>query len=187
MTKTKVFGIGFHKTGTSSLATALDLLGYRVTGPNKVDDPEIGTRYVDIAREVSPDFDAFQDNPWPLVFREMDEMWPSAKFILTTRTTEKWLASQVNHFGTKTTAMRTAIYGPGAGCPVGNEARYVEVFEAHNRAVRAHFAQRPQDLLDFDLTQTPDWKILCDFLGEPVPADVPFPFKNAARPRKSQA
>jgi hypothetical protein len=32
--KTKVFGIGFHKTATTSLAKALSYLGYRVTGPN---------------------------------------------------------------------------------------------------------------------------------------------------------
>ena len=31
--KTKVFGIGFHKTATTSLAKALSYLGYRVTGP----------------------------------------------------------------------------------------------------------------------------------------------------------
>ncbi|MEE2776427.1 MAG: sulfotransferase [Acidobacteriota bacterium] len=30
---TKVFGIGFHKTGTSSLGAALEVLGYRVRAP----------------------------------------------------------------------------------------------------------------------------------------------------------
>jgi UDP-N-acetylmuramate-alanine ligase len=39
--ETKVFCIGFHKTGTTSLAVALKTLGYRVTGPNGVHDPDI--------------------------------------------------------------------------------------------------------------------------------------------------
>jgi hypothetical protein len=39
--KTKVFGIGFHKTATTSLATALSYLDYRVTDPNWVDNPNI--------------------------------------------------------------------------------------------------------------------------------------------------
>ena len=39
-------------------------------------------------------FEAVEDNPWPLVFREMDAAFPDAKFILTTRVTaEKWLDS----------------------------------------------------------------------------------------------
>src|SRR5215472_9937783 len=42
--KTKVFGIGFHKTATTSLAKALSYLGYRVTGPNWVDNPNPAER-----------------------------------------------------------------------------------------------------------------------------------------------
>ncbi len=41
--KTKVFCIGFHKTGTSSLAVALKTFGYRVTGPNGVNNPNTET------------------------------------------------------------------------------------------------------------------------------------------------
>ena len=38
----KVFCIGFHKTGTTSLKMALKTLGYRVTGPNGRRDTKIG-------------------------------------------------------------------------------------------------------------------------------------------------
>ena len=37
----KIFGIGFHKTGTTSLAQALKMLGFSVTGPNGINDPNI--------------------------------------------------------------------------------------------------------------------------------------------------
>ena len=61
--KTKVFGIGFHKTATTSLAKALSYLGYRVTGPNWVDNPNIAEEVYEMAFEFAHKFDAFQDNP----------------------------------------------------------------------------------------------------------------------------
>lgn len=177
--KPKVFGIGFHKTGTSTLAAALRHLGYSVTGPNWVFEKDIAKTYVSKCRDLSKDFDAFQDNPWPLVYAEMDEMWPDAKFILTTRDVDKWVASQVKHFGRKDTPMRRLIYGAEYGCPAGNEERYAEVFKAHNAAVRSYFEGRELDFLEIDLTATSEWAPICTFLGVDVPA-IPFPHANSA-------
>jgi hypothetical protein len=39
--RSKVFGIGFHKTGTSSLGRALSMLGYRVADVQGVWDQDI--------------------------------------------------------------------------------------------------------------------------------------------------
>ena len=39
--KSKVFCIGFHKTGTTSLELALIKLGYRVTGSFGTKDPDL--------------------------------------------------------------------------------------------------------------------------------------------------
>ena len=81
----KVFGIGFHKTGTTSLALALRQLGYSVTGPNGVNDPNISQNARALVRDLVDQFDAFQDNPWPILFRELDEWYPNSKFVLTLR------------------------------------------------------------------------------------------------------
>ena len=70
--KPKVFCIGFHKTGTKSLARALEILGYRVTGPNGTRDPRIAERALPMALDIAARFDAFNDNPWPILFRELD-------------------------------------------------------------------------------------------------------------------
>lgn len=178
----KIFGIGFHKTGTTSLAVAFKALGLTVTGPNNVDDRDIADTYVDIAREKSKQFDTFQDNPWPLVYREMDEMWPEAKFILTTRDPDRWVKSQVDHFGAKSTPMRELIYGKGRGMPYGNEDHYKATMLAHNDAVRAHFADRPGKLLEMDITKGHGWDVMCPFLGIDVP-EVDFPHRNDKRKR----
>ncbi|MEX0285789.1 MAG: sulfotransferase family protein [Paracoccaceae bacterium] len=182
----KVFGIGFQKTGTKSLAPALARRGFRVTGPNGFRDPDIATRYPEITARLSRRYDAFQDNPWPLVYREMDQLWPEARFILTVRDTDSWLASVLDHFGTTTSPMRDLIYGPGMGAPKGNEAHFVARMETHNLAVRTYFQNRPGKLLEMDLGAGDGWEKLCPFLNRPMP-DKPFPHKNTAQRRKRLA
>ncbi len=51
--KQKVFCIGFHKTGTSSLALALKTLGYRVAGAAGRHDPDIATNVRPMAYELA--------------------------------------------------------------------------------------------------------------------------------------
>ncbi len=182
----KVFGIGFHKTGTKSLAKALRVLGFTVTGPNNFRDRDIAGTYRDIARSLSAEFDAFQDNPWPLVYREMDRQWPDAKFILTVRDGPAWYASQLEHFRGGTTPMRELVYGPGFGDPRGNEAHYLQRIEMHNLAVRTYFQDRPGKLLEMNITEGDGWDMLCDFLDRPVPERA-FPHRNRSQRRKRLA
>ena len=175
--KPKVFCIGFHKTGTTSLAVALKMLGYRVTGPNGTKDPDIADKVYTMADELVARHDAFQDNPWPVLYRYLDEKYPGSKFIMTIRSTESWINSQVKDFGLTETPMRRWIYG--VGCPEGNEDVYVERYERHNREVLDYFSERPDDLLILDLPKGHGWPELCVFLGVEVP-DRPFPHANKA-------
>jgi hypothetical protein len=184
----KVFGIGFHKTGTTSLAKALRLLGYKVCGPFGVQDPDIRRNILSGALERANTHDAFQDNPWPLVFREMDRHFPGSKFILTMRTTDEWIRSVVSHFRKKPTEMRKFIYGELTGAPAGNEARYREVYDRHNEDVLAYFSERPGDLLVFRITEGEGWERLCPFLGIETLSN-PFPKlkERATREKRNSA
>ena len=180
----KVFGIGFHKTATTSLKRALEFYGYRVTGPDGRNDTRIGNNVLPLCFALAERFDGFQDNPWPLVYREMDERYPGSKFVLTTRPTDRWIKSVVQHFGTADTAMREWIYG--VGHPVGNEEIYVARYERHNREVLEYFADRPDDLLVLKITEGDGWEKLSPFLGLPIP-DADFPRANSARARGESA
>ncbi|MBF2758887.1 MAG: hypothetical protein ISN28_01250 [Ectothiorhodospiraceae bacterium AqS1] len=171
----KVFGIGFHKTGTTSLAEALRLLGYRVTGPNGAHDPQIANNVLRLIDDLVPRYDAFQDNPWPIVYQELDKRYPGSKFILTVRDPESWIRSQVGYFGDRKTPMREWIYG--VGCPLGNEGIYLERYRAHNEDVLEYFRDRPQDFIRLDITAGEGWEGLCEFLGKGIP-DMPFPHRN---------
>jgi hypothetical protein len=179
----KVFCIGFHKTGTMRLRDALRTLGYRVTGPNGTEDPHISNNVYAMAFDLVPRFDAFRDNPWPILYRELDDKYPGSKFVLSVRSTEAWITSQVRHFGSTETPMRRWIYG--VGCPKGNEETYIRRYEAHNAAVLAYFERRPNDLLVMDLAAGDGWAKLCAFLGRPAPA-MPFPHINTAERREQK-
>ena len=197
MSAAKVFGVGFQKTGTSSLDAAFQILGYRTDKGVFINTPgrkkslriappltndKVLERVLPIAREK----DAFSDNPWPLLYRELDALFPDSKFVLTVRTPQSWLASLVRHFGSEESDMLEWIYG--CRSVRGNEARCLEVYEAHNAAVRAHFASRPGALLELDIEKRPRWNDLCAFLGKSIPKQ-PFPRANTAveRERKHAA
>ena len=174
----KVFCVGFHKTGTSSLGRALEVLGYTVCGEVGVREARIGEIALDLAKQKLPHYDAFQDNPWPILFRELDTACPNSRFILTSRETERWLASITRHFGEHDTPMRAWIYG--VGHPAGHEERYRARYEGHNRAVREYFAERPGDLLEMNFEAGDGWEKLCPFLERSIP-ETPLPHLNRER------
>lgn len=172
----KVFGIGFHKTGTKSLGKALKILGYSVCGPVATRNPDIADEALGIALRHAEQFDAVQDNPFPLLFRELDAAFPGSKFILTTEDPDVWTVRALRYFGANETPMRQWIYGKGS--PVGNEALYRARFIRHNESVREYFAGRKNDILEWHLTANPNWDPLCNFLGVSFPADLDFPHVN---------
>ena len=179
--KTKVFCIGFHKTGTSTLDEALKILGYRVIGARDFrSDPNVAQTVIPKALELVPQYDAFQDNPWPIIYKELDLNFPNSKFILLLRDPDSWIKSQVSYFGVQESPMRKWIYG--VGWPEGNEAIYLKRFNDHNREVQEYFKERPQDLLVMDLAKGEGWDKLCPFLGLDIPNE-PFPHANKSKKR----
>ncbi len=174
----KVFGIGLSKTGTTSLYAALMQLGirtvtYRHLEANGLDDWREGA----FATDYLADVEAATDTPIPIYFRELDEMYPGSKFILTERPLLPWLESLGTQFINRTKEvkgfrrdLRFATYGI-AGF---NAMRFARIATEHSDAVRAHFAGRPQDLLVLNLFDDEGWPELCRFLGHPVPK-TPFP------------
>ncbi|MEO0473493.1 MAG: sulfotransferase family protein [Bacteroidota bacterium] len=184
MRAVKVFGIGFHKTGTSSLGEALRILGYRNIA-NYTPDllPAIQASDWETVYQFCDRHDAFQDNPWPLLYQQLDQRYPNSKFVLTYRPAEKWLQSVRKHFGGSSTAMREWIYA-GHGDPIGQESLYETTYRQHIEAVKTYFSDRPQDLLILDWAKADGWEKLCPFLDVPIPAK-PFPHTNAAKDRKA--
>lgn len=177
--KQKVFVVGFHKTGTSTLAKALDILGYRVDGPSSAafryfvySDSKALVNHIER-------YDAFQDDPWFFMYEFLYQEYPDAKFILTNRDVDGWYRSVVDHFGEKLTEARRHLY-KGVTAPAG-EQLYKSTYRAHIDRVRDFFAEK-ENFIELDVTQVVTWSVLCDFLGEPVPKNV-FGRKAHSLPR----
>ena len=185
----KIFCIGFQKTGTTSLGLALGKLGYRVCGPVGVTNPGIRYKALDWALEKTPYYDAFEDNPWPLLYKELDQRFPGSKFILTYRHPRAWIKSAKKYFGYYEAAAEVWIYD-GVGSPIGNQRRFLKRYKQHNKEVRDYFAGRPHDFLEIDLTKSTDeenWDRICAFLGHPVPHGMPFPRANSSGTLEAEA
>ncbi|MCP4397071.1 MAG: sulfotransferase [bacterium] len=179
----KIFCIGFHKTGTTSMGALCRELGYLGRGAYKVWDTAFvnALKQGDLSelKEVAEHYEAFWDNPWPVFYKELDQWYPSSKFILTVRDSSSWIASIVNHFGNlenPSSAMREFIYGYGN--PAGHEKLYIERFERHNREVLKYFQERPQKLLVVDLNERDALKKTCRFLGKEITTLKTMPHKN---------
>ena len=176
MKSPKVFGVGLQKTGTTSLGKALQLLGYTVV-ESEIDREPLYRGDMQALFACFDTYDAAEDNPWSILYKELHQKFPDAKFILTIRDEEKWIRSMVNHFGTSTTKLREFIYGQGKGSPIGNEQLYVQRFQKHNQDVVEYFERFPGQLLVIDITKQARWDEICAHIGLPIP-NVPFPFLN---------
>jgi len=171
----KVFGIGFHKTGTTTLESVLKELGYKVCGVKLELAKHLESNNWDPIWKMVEEYDAFQDNPWPLLYRKLYEKYPDGKFILTLRDQEKWLKSISNHFGDEPTDMRKWIYGVGS--VKGNEEIFLNRYLEHNQSVKEFFKDKPGKLLVVSWEDGARWEEICSFLEKKVP-NKPFPHAN---------
>lgn len=184
----KVFVIGFHKTGTTSLARALLRLGYRVCGfinPEKeVHTSEHNSQSLfAVARPLLQEYDAFEDIPWFMFYKELLETYPDGKFILTMRTGESWYKSALKHYGGYDRKSFHWIYD-GEGDPVGNKELFIKKYEQHNEEVINYFKSKNKELLIMNLPNDFNWDKLCSFLNCKKPYDA-FPHANAVSSRNT--
>jgi len=159
MSQVKIFNIGFHKTGTTSLTQFMREHGFKVMhsvsysmqslGLGLQSDGEEGDGIpVDLnllideglINRLVQQFDYFSDNPWPLLYRRLDQAYPDSLFILTRRKVDSWMNSLVKYTSDENTRMRQMIYGYGN--PHRHISRYRKVYLAHNRAVEEYFSGR---------------------------------------------
>lgn len=171
----KIFGIGWAKTGTTSLKTCFEALGYSHYGHNL---NLVGR--IDQVLAIARRYDTFQDWPWTLYYKELDEGFPGSKFVLTIRESDRWLKSYRNAISKQKpnemlNKARRKIYGL---IPTeATDEQLIERYERHNADVQRHFADRTDDLIVVNWESGDGWEQLCNFLGKPIPKK-PFPHSN---------
>jgi hypothetical protein len=183
---TKVIGLGYSKTGTTTLRECfrvfdIPFIGFEVELTRQVVGGNPGPSLAALAA-----YDAAANWPWPLIYREIDAAYPGSRFILTVRRDgPTWLRSLISQAKKKPRGeYREWVYGHGD--PVGHEDELIARYESHNEAVRRHFADRPEQFLEVCWETGSGWRELCEFLERPIPA-IPFPRANPSAPRAPEA
>lgn len=193
----EIIGAGFGRTGTHSVAIALDRLGF---GPcYTIDEMGKNPSHHEIwqnALEGRPvDWFALLENyqstmEWPAVsfLPELVDRFPEAKVILTIRNPEAWyesaastifpaLESTAQHpnleIRRKSSLKRKLILERHFSGNYWNKSKTIGAFQTHIRAVKVLV---PKDrLLCFNVKE--GWPPLCSFLGVDEPSE-PFPKGN---------
>jgi len=191
----KVFGIGLSRTGTTSLTKALTELSYRSLHfpHDPLTQTELMRYYSDSSKPlvltVAERYDALTDTPIASVFRELANQYPTSRFILTTRSEEKWLDSCEQYFARVMEPMYTrwgtaeairycrAVNARVYGSPHFNREAFSRTYTIHFRNVTRYFDRQPDRLLCVDICDGQGWPELCRFLNCAVPA-VAFPSEN---------
>jgi hypothetical protein len=184
MTRQLIFGIGMGKSGTRSLAAALEILGHscvhdsaRVSAEIKAD--QAAGRPM-LSRLIESNT-AFCDYPIWRYFKELDRAYPGSRFILTVRDLEPWLQSRKAQIEYRLVRHRRGE--PNVPSErVFNEAKERKRYAKHHAAIAKYFRGREDDVLSFSICDGEGWEVLCPFLGVPQPT-VPFPWKNRSADR----
>lgn len=177
----KIFGIGWAKTGTTTLGQCFEILGYDHQSQRLDLVHDIKEGDLSHVREVARQSESFEDWPWIVLFRELDAMFPESKFILTKREPEGWIRSYKNMLQTEGEAsdelneIRRVLYD--LPFPDVTEEQLLRRYQHHNREVKEYFSHRPNDLLIVNWREGDGWEELCSFLGRDVPSH-PFPHAN---------
>ena len=183
--KQRVFVLGLSRTGTTSIGDALALLGYRRLGWKDIRSKHLVQAFIhgDLGTLVGQTryFDAFEDLPWPYAYREMAEMYPDAKFILSLRKNETvWLESMRRHMGRG--MWQPARYFYGAIGVDGNEETVLTHYRNHITDVRNYFQDKPSRYLELVIDGDDlNWKALCSLAEclKGIPT-LDFPRSNVA-------
>ena len=202
----KVIGAGFGRTGTSSLQAALGILGYNkcyhMNDAYLDDNPQ---KWMRKAAGEDVDWDDLLDGydssvDWPVAtyYAELADLIPDAKFLLTERDPDSWYRSMKStlytyyklipfwrrwispQIGTRVEVMETLLWNGIFQGRMEDPEFIKKLFLEHNEEVKRKLP--PERLLVFHVSD--GWKPLCEFLGKPVPEEIPFPHVNAGNKTK---
>lgn len=160
----KVFGIGWHKTGTTSLGKYLASLGYLVCNDAYTVPPSLPV-YNEYLQNVLRGYDAFVDMPFPLITEMLIRRYPDAKFIHTVREPDAWWNSAYRHFSGTTHPIRERAY-PGCPDPEGSEEAWRMRYRLHKQQVNALASY--VDVLKLPLDAEDKAALVSNFLDKPI-------------------
>ena len=188
----KIVGTGLGRTGTKSMQTALNQLGF---GPchhmsEMFTHPEAFPHWI-AAAKVAQNWDVLFEGyesmvDWPGVkyWRELVAYYPEAKVLHTVRDPDQWFDSTQATIFNRSNLERIVQPGPMSDFFTGlfgdmmpnitDRAAMTDYYRRHDAEVRATVPM--ERLLIYPVGS--GWEPLCDWLGVPIP-DTPYPSENS--------
>lgn len=163
----KVFCIGWHKTGTTSLGAYLRRIGLLVCD-DAYTIPPSSPEYDTYMANVLRGYEAFADMPFPLIKYMLAKKYPGAKFIHTVREEDEWWESARRHFGGTTHPIRERAY-PDCPDPEGHQQAWRMRYRTHNQHCES--IANYVDYLKLPLHADHKAEKVSGFLGRPVHPD----------------
>jgi hypothetical protein len=188
----KLFVIGYNKTGTKSLAKALDILGYKVlhTGGGGEFLEKVGWNLFNGKSILDgvDEYDCYIDYPIfePIVFSHIIDEYPDAKYISLIRDLDGYVDSVLRD---KIKRLEDGIIDSWNWLGVGDKEVFENYPEYQKEWVKGKIKFKHQsnlrwlekkgiDYLDMNICDNGEgWKELCSFLDKSVP-NVEFPYEQ---------
>lgn len=185
-----IFDISHSKSGTTSLAQALRVLGFRTCHgcPPQYEEDLVAKLLVNSTHfDLLNEFDAVSDL-LNFAYRQLDRDHPDAKFIYLNRDDDAWVQSSVRHLTERRnmsaqTNVRINAITLGRlmniGCLHSTDLRYLVYQRARRRKEVFDYFSGPRSDKLLVMQITDGWEPLCRFLDCPVPT-TPFPVLNVS-------
>ena len=196
--KNYVFNIGFYKSGTCSLAAALNMLGIPTLHWEHEGRKVYTTLHETIEKNkqnnrklfygLDNTYQGFSDFKGERYFRELYAQYPNSKFILTIRPLEDWLRSverweskRLLHKKLATAIKRNDVkkakhYRNQLKTSFNKKVK-IRHYRRYKKEIRKFFKDKPDQFLELRICEGEGWPELCSFLNLDQP-NVDFPRKN---------
>lgn len=180
--KGKVFCIGMNKTGTTSLHTLFRQMGLR--SYHGMYSDVVNLR--DAGHPLFAEYDCFSDGEMH-DYAFLDASFPAAKFILTTRRLDHWLASRIRHVHERRRLGKTGwMRKEYERDPAAAVRNWITRRRDYHRGVLEYFRDRPDRFLvinvcDADAADARPVARVAEFIGVPAPTIASLPWANRSR------
>ena len=188
----KVVCLGYQKTGTTTLMRAFQILGYKTSGfniYNKRATRDFLNNDYEKLKWLCEKYEALQDVPFNLAYKEINQWYPDSKFILITRDSESWYRSFKKYYTSKTDQTYfKELYGVKMHEIPESKTHLISLYERHNAEVQEFFKGK-SNFLQTDIKDL-NWELLCNFLEKKIPKsrilkrEIDFPHTNKTQKSK---
>jgi hypothetical protein len=155
-TEEMTFVLSMHRSGTQSADLLLKNLGFKAihnpSGMSKMDfqdewlghEEDLDFIFDNIMQHIHGQYNAISDNPMAALYEQAFKKYPDAKFILTLRDPDKWIASIREHIGD-----RELVPAEKVQYWKYLDSKPTKITQVSDEALKAAYLRHSKEIIDF--------------------------------------